>query len=201
MKEINFRYTNHDSYSLARSFLIMVGMIVFASVIDILLMSLPLDWQAMGNTGIVIRSAAMALSGGFGIYLGFKLSLKFFDSQGSVIIKDGEIILKKGKKEQSADIANIIEVRKDMFAKFDGLRFKDNKAFGPLYTKHSIVSKDYEIFAMASVKEGWEKAGKEVFGRENPVPLYSIDAAFKEVSAYVKEIKDKDKQAAEESSS
>ena len=194
MKEINFRYTNHDSYSLARSFLLMGGLIIFASVIDIILMSLPIDWAALGTPGVVVRSAAMIISGGFGMYLGFKLSLKLFDLQGSVIIKDSEIILKKGRKVQSADISEIIEVRKDMFAKFDGLRFKDNKAFGPLYTKHSIVTKNHEIFAMASVKEGWEKAGKEVFGRENPIPIYSIDDVFREVSAYVKAAKSKDAQ-------
>jgi len=193
MKELNFRFTNHDSYSLARSFIIMFGMIIFASISDIIMVSLPVDWFSMGNAGVAIRGASMAICAGFGIYLGFRITLKLFDNQGSIIIKDNIVILKKGRKEQSADIKDIVEVRKEMFAKFDGLRYKDSKAFGPLFTKHSIVTKERELFALASVQEGWMKAGKEVFGRENPVPLYSIDDAFKELARHVDEVKKQEK--------
>ena len=197
MKEVNFRYTNHDSYSLARSFLLMAGMIIFASVPDFLLLSLPVDWQAAGTVGVAVRAVCMVISGGFGIYLSFKLSLRLFDGQGSISMTDSEITLKTGKKVQKAAIKDIVEVRKDIFAKFDGLRFKDSKAFGPLYTRHSIVTKEQEFFALASVKEGWEKAGKEVFAKENPMPIYSIDGAFKVLSVYVDEIKKQENEEAE----
>jgi len=160
-------------------------MVIFASTADLILEFMPVSWQNTGIAGVIIRAVCVALSGGFGVYLGFKLSLKLFDKKGTIIIKDSEIILKKGKREQKTEIKDILEVRKDMFAKFDGLRYKDTKAFGPLYTKHSIITEERELFALASVAEGWEKAGREVFGRENPVPIYSIDTAFKELAAYV----------------
>ncbi|MCL2565619.1 MAG: hypothetical protein FWE24_07410 [Defluviitaleaceae bacterium] len=198
MKEINFRYTNHDSYSLARSFFTMGGMIIFASVIEFILFNLPVDWTALGTLGIVIRGIGIGIGVFLGIYLGFKLSCRVFDKHGSIILNDNEIILKTSKGNQQAAIENILEIKKEIFAKFDGLRFKDTKTFGPLFTKHSIITAEKEIFVMSSIAEGWEKAGKEVFGRENPVPIYSIDEAFKEVDAYVKKVKQESKETQEE---
>jgi len=197
MKEINFRYTNHDSYSLARSFLTMGGMILFAVAIELFLFYLPINWQALAAIGTVIRGIGMGAGAFLGIYLGFKLSRRIFDKQGSVILNGNEIILKTNKRERKIAIENILEIKKDIFAKYDGLRFKDVKSFGPLFTKHSIVTAEKEIFVMSSVEEGWTKAGKEVFGRDNPMPIYSIDDAFKEVDAYVKKIKQESKESQE----
>jgi len=192
MKELKFRYTDHGSYSLARSFLIMIGMVLIASGVDLIFIALPIDWQALGATSNVIRSILMALGAIAGIYLGFKASLKLFDREGVAILDADKLILKLGRKEHEFYIKDIEEVGKDIFAKYDGLRFKDTKPFGPLFTKHSIMTDKGEFLVMASVEEGWIKAGKSVFDKENPVPIYSIDDAFKEINRYVNEVKKHD---------
>lgn len=188
MKELKFRYTDHGSYGLARSFFVMVGMVAFASGIDFIMFILPVNWLALGTAGSVIRAVLMGAGVVVGIYLGFRLALKLFDREGTVIIDDDKLIIKLGRKEHKFYIKDIKEVNKDIFARFDGLRFKDNKTIGPLFTKHSIITDNGEFFVMASTNEGWTKAGKSIFDKENPVPIYSIDNVFKEISAHVKEV-------------
>lgn len=196
MKELKFRYTNHEWYSLVRSFLIMIGIVLIVSVIDFILLALPIDWQT--TFGTVVRSIGLAVGAVAGVYLGFIISCKVFDKEGIAILNDGEIVLKLGKKEQRFFIKDIEEVCKDTFAKYDGLRFKDTKTIGPLYSKHSIVTARGEFSIMASIEEGWKKAGMSVLGKENPVPIYSVDEAFEKLSRHVDMVKGREKAEEEE---
>ena len=176
MKELRFRYTNHEWYSLVRSFLILIGMILVASVIDIVLLALPVNW--LSAVGTVVRSVGLVIGLSVGAYLGFRTSRKLFDKEGTVTLADDKITIKLGKKEREFDITDIEEITRDTFAKFDGLRFKDTKSFGPLFTKHSIVTEKGEFSVMSSIAEGWEKTG---LGKDNPIPIYSLDDAFESV--------------------
>jgi len=197
MKELKFRYTNHEWYSLVRSFLILIGVILIVSAIDFALLSLPFDWHA--TSGSVIRSIGLVIGAICGGYIGFKIARRLFDREGSVTLTDKEVIVKLGKKEWNFEINDISEVYGDTFAKFDGLRFRDAKAFGPLYTKHAIVTARGEFFVTSSIEEGWVKAGSSIWGKDNPIPEYSLDVAFDEVRDYVEEVKGRGKEADSES--
>ena len=196
MKELKFRYTNHEWYSLVRSFLILIGVIVIVSAIDFVLLALPLDWHAVH--GSVVRSVGLIIGGIGGGYIGFKITRRLFDKEGSVILTEDEVIVKLGKKERRFAIKDIDEVYGDTFAKYDGLRFKDTKALGPLYTKHAIVTARGEYIVTASIEEGWEKSRETVWGKDNPIPTYSLDVAFDEVRDYVEEVKGRGKVSAQE---
>ena len=198
MKELKFRYTNHEWYSLVRSFLVLFGIILIVSAIDFTLLALPFDWHT--TVGTVVRSTGLFIGAVCGGYIGFRISRKIFDKEGSVILTDDEVIVKLGKKERKFAIKDINEVYGDTFAKFDGLRFKDAKVFGPLYTKHSIVSARGEFFVLASIEEGWIKAGCTIWGKDNPIPEYSLDVAFDEVRDYVEEVKGKNASETQEAS-
>jgi len=191
MKKLKFRYTNHEWYSLVRSFLIFIGVVLIVSAIDFVLLALPFDWHS--TSGTVVRSIGLIIGAICGGYIGFKISRKLFDKEGSVTITDNEILVRLGKKEWDFAINDIKEIYGDTFAKFDGLRFKDTKTFGPLYTKHAIITSKGEFFVTASIEEGWEKAGSTIWGKDNPIPEYSLDVAFDEVRDYVEEVKGRGK--------
>ena len=196
MKELKFRYTNHEWYSLVRSFLILVFLVLFVSVIDIVLLALPLDWQAMH--GSVIRSIGLIIGAAGGAYVGFKIACRLFDKEGSVVLTNNEVIVKLGKKERTFAIQDIEDVYGETFAKFDGLRFKNTKTMGPLYTKHAIVTERGEFFVLASIEEGWEKSRGVVLGKDNPIPTYSLDIAFDEVKDHVEGIQARLKEQGEQ---
>ena len=196
MKELKFRYTNHDWYSLARSFLILIFVVLIVSIIDVILLAIPLDWQAA--FGVAVRSIGLVVGAVAGSYVGFKIACKLFDKHGSVVLADDKIIIKLGRKERTFAIKDITEVYGDTFAKYDGLRFRDAKTMGPLYTKHTIVTAKGEFFVLASIEEGWEKSGSTVFGKDNPIPTYSLDIAFDEVKDHVEEIQGRLKEQEEQ---
>jgi len=189
MKTLKFRYTDHGSYSLARSFFMTIGLIILVSIADLLWFYVPINFLALGTFGTVIRVIFM-LAGAFaGMYLGFRASCSLFDREGTIILNNDSIEVKIGRKSHKIYITEIESVEMSVFAKYDGLRFKASKALGPLFTNHTIMTTRGELSVMASAKEGWEKAGKDIFGRESPTPTYSIDDAFAELSSHVDKLK------------
>jgi len=189
MTDMQYRVTNHEWYSIVRSFIVVGLMFLFVTLFSLATSLLDPMWLNFSIGGTVVKSIGIIISVCASVFLSVKWSVKLFDKKSSMTISDETITIKKGKKETKIYLHDISEVRKRVFASYSDRKDRDSRLFGPLYVEYIVVTGRGVFCESCSVAEGREKMEGKILNKDGFLPKYTIDETYSKLEKIVEEHK------------
>ena len=189
MTETEYRVTNHEWYSIVRSFMVMGLMFLLISVFTLITDAIDPEWLHFTIGGTIVKAIGIAASMVGAVFLSVKWSAKLFDKKSSMAIVDETITITRGSKKVQIYLHEISEVRKRTFAAYNDKKDKDARIFGSLYVEYIVVTERGVFCESCSVAEGWEKMDKKLMSQDGFIPKYTIDEAYSKLEVIVREQK------------